>query len=65
MTNNAETTVLLQTGDTLNDIQTLRLLEAIAVLKAKRDALASGVPVEQLDLYTWVVDVDPSYAEAD
>jgi hypothetical protein len=57
-------TVRLQPGEQLSEVQTLRLLEAVAVLKAQKAALDAGVSGEKLKLYTWVVDVEPLHAQA-
>jgi hypothetical protein len=44
--------------------QIIRLAEAIAVLQAQRAALLSGVvSADDLDLYTWTVDVDAVYTQ--
>lgn len=43
--------------------QDARTVRALALFKAKRDAFVAGVPLEQLDVDVWVVDVDAVHAE--
>lgn len=56
--------VLLEPGSRLSDVQTLRALEAIAILRAKLDAIQAGeVSTLHTHLYSWTVDVEPSDAD--
>lgn len=51
--------------DSLDEVQSLRAIEAIAILKAKRDAIESGeIQLGETHLYTWTVDVEPLDADA-
>ncbi len=43
---------------TLSAEQDARAIRALAVFKAKREALRAGLPLQQLDTAAWVVDVD-------
>ena len=43
---------------TLTAEQDARAIRALAVFKAKREALRAGLPLQQLDAAAWVVDVD-------
>jgi hypothetical protein len=51
---------VLRPGDALSDVQTARLAEAVAVLRAKRDALRAGTSPEQVHAQRWVVDLAPA-----
>lgn len=43
--------------------QDARAIRALAVFKAKREALRAGLPLQQLDVAAWVVDVDTGDSE--
>ncbi len=51
------------TSTTLTAQQDARAIRALAVFKAKREALRAGVPLQQLDVAAWVVDVDTGDSE--
>jgi len=48
---------------TLTAEQDARAIRALAVFKAKREALRTGLPLQQLDAAAWVVDVDTRDSE--
>lgn len=48
---------------TLTAEQDARAIRALAIFKAKCEALRAGLPLQQLDANTWVVDMDPSHSE--
>jgi len=58
----ADGSVLLGEGDGLSAAQTLRVAVAVAVLKAKKKALRSGMSDVELHMHSWVVDVQPDDA---
>lgn len=55
----SEATVVLGPGGQLSGEQTVRLVRAVAVLKAKQSALRAGLASEQLALYAWLVEPRP------
>ena len=57
--NGHESLITLTPGARLSDLATMQLLEELVVLKAKRVALESGVPVKDLHRHRWAVHVDP------
>lgn len=54
----ADTMVTVAAGEPLPPEQVRRLVEAVAVLRAKRDALAGGMTADELHAYEWRVQVD-------
>ena len=50
---------------TLTAEQDARAIRALAVFKAKREALRAGLRLEQLDTTAWVVDVDHGKTRTD
>lgn len=46
-------------GDELSPEQLTRVLEAVAILGAKREAYRAGMSPAQVDTQTWLVEVDP------
>lgn len=45
--------------------QDARAIHALAVFKAKREALRAGLPLQQLDTAAWVVDVDTDTSDSE
>jgi hypothetical protein len=52
-----EATVVLSAGDQLSEAQTLRLAAAVALLRAKKIALATGMTCQELGLHAWTLDI--------
>lgn len=56
---------LLEPGSCLSDVQTLRALEAIAILRSKLDAIQAGeVSKLHTHLYSWTVHVEAAEANS-
>ena len=50
-------------SEVLTAEQDARAVRALASFKAKCAAFSAGLPLQQLDADTWIVDVDASDAE--